>query len=103
MLGQFRDGRFDLLAQVPLPEQVIRRVRGVLPFQRPMIGLPVLLDGLEQDEGIARAVAQLVLGEVARDRVRPGGELLALVETMQVPVSSGMSSMVGLTCELPAP
>src|SRR5690606_13854483 len=60
----------------PLPVRLVRAVRVVLPPRRAMVGVPVLLARLEQDHRIARAVTQLVLRQVARDRVHPGRELL---------------------------
>src|SRR6266853_656245 len=50
-----------------------------------MVRLPVPLNRLEQDQGIAAPVPQLVLPEVRCNRVDPGRELLRLVEAMQVP------------------
>src|SRR5690606_38606792 len=41
---------------------------------------------LKEHERIARTVAQLVLRQVRRDRIDPGGELLRLVEPVKVPV-----------------
>src|SRR5437879_1552687 len=51
-----------------------------------MVRLPRLLDGLEEDQRIAAAIAQLVLGQVRGDGVDPGRELLGLIEAMQMPV-----------------
>src|SRR6266446_1504239 len=50
-----------------------------------MVRLPVLLNGLEQDQGIATPIPQLDLPEVRCNRVDSGGVLLRLVEAMQVP------------------
>ena len=51
-----------------------------------MVGVPVLLQRLEEDEGVSRPVPELVLRQVARDRIDPGRKFLALVEALQVPV-----------------
>ena len=86
MLGELLDRLFDLGAEVALAEQIVGLVLGVLPLERTVIGVPVLLERLEEHERIPRTVPKLVLRKVARDRVDPGRELLALVESLQVPV-----------------
>ena len=86
MLRQLGHGLLDLLPQVPLSEQVIRRVGAVFPLQGSVVRFPVLLDRLEQNQRIARPVAQLVLRQVARDRVDPRRELLGRIEPVQVTV-----------------
>src|SRR3982751_2696619 len=75
-------------AQVPFPVEVVRTGRRILELQRPVLVLPIALHRLEQHERITRPVAQFVLGQVRRDRVRPGRELLRTVESMQMPVHS---------------
>src|SRR6185437_15982689 len=86
MLRQLGNGVFHQLAQMALAVHVVRARRRVLELQRPIFVLPVRLDGLEEDERIARAITQLVLGEVRRDGVHPGRELLRAVEAMEMPV-----------------
>ncbi len=83
---QLRHRLLHLLPQMPLPVQVVRAVRVVLPLQGPMVRVPVLLDGLEQDQRVPRPVPQLVLRQVPRDRVHPRRELPGLVEPLQVSV-----------------
>src|SRR6266545_4390757 len=78
------DALVDRILQEPFAVQIVRTRGRVLELQRPMIRFPVLLDGLEQHQRVAAAVAQLVLREVGRDGVDPGREFLGLIETMQM-------------------
>src|SRR5947207_72820 len=84
-LRELPDALVDRFLEVALAVQVVRPCGRVLELQWPVVGLPVLLDRLEQDEWVAAAVAQLVLGQVRGNRVDPGGELLRLVEAVQMP------------------
>src|SRR5205809_3427358 len=72
------------LFQIALAVQVVGARRGVLELERPVVGLPVLLDRLEQDQRVAAAIAQLVLTQVRGDRVDPRRELLGLIEPVEV-------------------
>jgi hypothetical protein len=103
VLRQFVDRLLDHLPQVAPAIQIIRPVRVVLPLQRAVVGVPVLLDRLEQDQRVPRAVAQLVLGQVARDRVRPRRELLRLVEPMQMPVYANERFLNQILRAVPVP
>src|SRR5438105_4733134 len=85
MGGKLPDALIARFLEVALAVQVVRPCGRVLELQWPVVGLPVLLDRLEQDEWVAAAVAQLVLGQVRGNRVDPGGELLRLVEAVQMP------------------
>src|SRR5882762_5087813 len=78
------DALVHRILQESFAVQVVRTCSRILELQRPMVSFPVLLDGLEQHQRIAAAVAQLVLREVGCDRVDPGREFLGLVETVQV-------------------
>src|SRR5438128_107158 len=85
MLGQPHDAPIHRVLQEPLAVQIVGPRGRILELQRPVVGLPVLLDRLEQHQRVAATVAQLVLGQVRRDRVDPRRELLGLVEAVQVP------------------
>src|SRR6267142_4753044 len=52
MLRQPLDALVHRILQEPLAVQVVRPSGRVLELQRPMVGLPILLDRLEQDQGI---------------------------------------------------
>jgi len=82
MLGQPLHRLLHELTEVPLPVHVIRPRVAILELQRPLLILPVLLDGLKQHERVARPVAELVLRQVGRDSVDPRRELLRAVESM---------------------
>src|SRR3989442_7533638 len=82
--GELPDALVHGLLEIPLAVEVIRPGGRVLELQRAVVGLPVLLDRLEQHERIAAAVAKLVLGQVRGDRIDPRRELLGLVEPVQV-------------------
>src|SRR5688572_4495977 len=69
MLGELLDRVLDQPPQVPLAVEVIRPHGVILELDRPMILLPVARQPLEEHERAARAVAKLVLRQVARDRV----------------------------------
>src|SRR2546426_11367118 len=85
MLGQLAHALIHRVLQEPLAVEIVGPRGRVLELQRPVVGLPVLLDRLEQHQRVAAAVAQLVLGQVRRDRVNPRREFLGLVEPVQVP------------------
>src|SRR5213596_2930911 len=68
--------------QEPLAVQVVGPGRGVLELEWPVVRLPVLLDRLEQHQGVTAAVPKLVLREVRRDGIDPGRELLGLIEAV---------------------
>src|SRR4051812_1973052 len=85
---QLRHRFGDQFAQVALPIEVVRPCGRILELQRPILVLPVALHRLEQHERVSRPVAQLVLGQVRRNRVRPSRELLRSIEPMQVPIHS---------------
>src|SRR5688500_3736008 len=88
MLWQFRDRILNQLTKVTLPEEIVRAGRRVLELQRAVLVLECTLHRLEKHERIPRAIAQLVLGEVRCDRVRPCRELLRTIEAMQVAVDA---------------
>src|SRR5438094_626772 len=56
----------------------------VLLQERAVVRLPVLFDRLEQHQRVAATVPELVLGQVRRDGVDPGRELLGLVEAVEM-------------------
>src|SRR5438045_5241318 len=85
MLRQALDALVDRVLEKTFAIQVIRPSCCVLELQRAMIGFPVLLDGLEQHQRIAAAVAQLVLRQIRRDRINPRRELFGLIEAVQMP------------------
>jgi hypothetical protein len=62
MFRELGHGPLNEVLQVPLAEEVVGPMAVVLELQRPMIGLPVFLDGLKEDQGIAASIAKLVLG-----------------------------------------
>src|SRR5439155_395455 len=82
--GELPDALIHRFLEVALAVQIVRPGGRVLELERPVVGLPVFFDRLEQDERVATAVAELVLGQVRGDRIDPGGELLRLVETVQM-------------------
>src|SRR6267143_184484 len=84
MLGQLAHALIHGVLEEPLAVQIVGPRGRVLELQRPVIGLPVLLDRLEQHQRIATAVAQLVLRQVRRDGVDPRREFLRLIEPVQV-------------------
>jgi len=53
-----------------------RAGRGVFELEWPVVRLPVLLDRLEQHQGVTAAVPKLVLREVRRDGIDPGRDFL---------------------------
>src|SRR2546430_637812 len=71
--------------QEPLAVQVVGPGRGVFELEWPVVRLPVLLDRLEQHQGVTAAVPKLVLREVRRDSVNPGRELFGLIEAVEMP------------------
>src|SRR6266702_7224808 len=71
--------------QEPLAVQVVGPGRGVFELEWPVVRLPVLLDRLEQHQGVTAAVPKLVLREVRRDSVDPGRELFRLIEAVEMP------------------
>src|SRR5687768_3423966 len=83
---ELRNALLDDFPQVPFAVHVVRTRGGVLELQRTVLILEVLLHRLEEHERIPRSVAELVLGQVRRNGVDPGRELLRAVEAMQVPV-----------------
>ena len=50
-----------------------------------MVVVPIARESLEEHEWAPGTVAQLILGEIARNRIDPGRELLRRVEAVQVP------------------
>ena len=85
MLRQLLHHLLDQPLKMTLPEEIVGLHRGVLELKGAMVVVPIAGELLEEYQGAPRPVAQLVLGEVARDRVDPGGELLGGVEPMQMP------------------
>src|SRR2546426_3542945 len=85
VVGELPHALVHSLLEVALAVEVVRARGRVFELQRAVVGLPVLLDCLEQHERVPAAVAELVLRQVRRDRVDPGRELLGLVEPVQVP------------------
>src|SRR2546426_6902385 len=85
VVGELPHALVHSLLEVALAVEVVRARGRVFELQRAVVGLPVLLDRLEQHERVPAAVAKLVLRQVRRDRVDPGRELLGLVEPVQVP------------------
>ena len=84
MLRKLLDGVLDNPLEESLAVEVVRPHADVFELKGAMILVPVVGQLLEQDEGAPRPVAELVLGEVARNGVDPGRELLARIESMQV-------------------
>src|SRR5207247_10342135 len=85
VVGELPHALVHRFVEVALAVEVVRARGRVFELQRAVVGLPVLLDRLEQHERVPAAVAELVLRQVRRDRVDPGRELLGLVEPVQVP------------------
>ena len=67
-----------------LPIEVVWSIAVIFELKWAMVILPVFLDRLEENEWVATAVAELVLGEIRGDRVDPRRELLGLIEPVQV-------------------
>src|SRR4051812_29558426 len=67
-----------------LAVHVVGPRRRILELQRTIVVLPSAPNGLKEHQWVSRSVAQLVLGEVRRNRVRPGRELLRAIEAVQV-------------------
>src|SRR5438034_4318406 len=88
VVGELPHALVHRFLEVALAVEVVRARGRVFELQRAVVGLPVLLDRLEQHERVPAAVAELVLRQVRRDRVDPGRELLGLVEPVQVPESA---------------
>src|SRR3989475_7888529 len=103
MGGELADALVHRLLQVALAVQVVRPRRRVLELEGPVVGLPVLLDRLEQHQRVAAAVPQLVLRQVRGDRVDPRRELLGLVEAMQVPEHADEDLLHEVLGALPVP
>src|SRR2546427_7621582 len=103
MLGQLAHALIHRVLQEPLAVEIVGPRGRVLELERPVVGLPVLLDRLEQHERVAAAVAQLVLGQVRGDRIDPGGELLRLVEAVQMPEYADEHLLHQILGPLPVP
>ena len=86
VLGQLLNGPLYEIPEMAFPEKVVRTVVVVLKLKRTVIGVPVLLDRLEQDQRATTPVAQFVLREIGRNRIDPSGELLGLIEPAHVPM-----------------
>jgi hypothetical protein len=54
---------------MPFSEEIIGALTMILELEGPMVCLPVLLDRLEEDQGIPAAIPQLVLrkGRISAD------------------------------------
>src|SRR5688572_10709115 len=101
VLGQLLDRALHEASEIPLPVEIVRPHRVILELDRPMILFPAARQTLEKHERAPRAVAQLVLGEVARDRVDPRRELLRRVEAMEVarhPDERFLDQVLGAVC-----
>src|SRR5581483_4340795 len=83
--GQLPNTLIDGFLQEALPVQIVWAGGRVLELQWPVVGLPILLDRLEEHQRIPAAVAQLVLRQVRRDRIDPGRKFLGLIEPVQMP------------------
>jgi hypothetical protein len=75
---------FHELAEMTLPEKIIRAHRHILKLEGAIFIVPVRGQFLEKDERASRPIPQLILGEVAGDRVNPCGELLGRIEPMKM-------------------
>ena len=84
VLGQLLHHLLHELLEEALPEEVVGLHRGVLELKRTVVVVPVAGQLLEEDQGAPGTVPQLVLGQVARDRVHPGRELLRRIEAVEV-------------------
>src|SRR3989441_8360258 len=82
--GQLVHTLVDGFLEEALAVQVVGPGRGVLELERAVVRLPMLFDRLEQHQGVAATVPELVLGQVRRDGVDPGRELLGLVEAVEM-------------------
>ena len=49
-----------------------------------MVVIPTVFEFLEEDQRAPRPVSKLVLGQVTRDGVDPGGKLLRRIEAMEM-------------------
>src|SRR5438270_4942485 len=87
VLGQLRYALLDNLSQVTLPVHVIGPRRGILELERAIFVLKVLLDRLKENQRIPRAIPQLILGQVGRDRIDPSRELFRPIKPMQVSIN----------------
>jgi hypothetical protein len=88
MRRELLDGLLDRFAEMPLAVEIVRSRSRILELQWPVVVFPVPTDRLEQHERIARAVAQLVLRQIRRNGVDPGGELARPVEAVNVAIDS---------------
>src|ERR1043165_741837 len=88
MLGQRRDGLVDELSEMTFPIQVVGPRRRVFELERAISLVGGATKGLEEHQRIARAIPELVLREVRRDRVHPRRELLGAVEAVQVAIDA---------------
>src|SRR5207253_10497749 len=79
MLGELGHALLDDLSQMALPIHVIRTGGRIFELKRTILILEVFLNGLKENQRITRAVAQLVLRQIRRDRVDPRGELLRAI------------------------
>src|SRR5881398_3097802 len=82
--GQLVHALVDGFLEEALAVQVVGPGRGVFELERAVVRLPVLFDRLEQHQRVAATVPELVLGQVRRDGVDPGRELLGLVEAVEM-------------------
>ena len=84
VLRQALNALIHSILQKTLAIQIVWASRRILELERPMVRFSILLDRLEQDQGVPAPIAELVLGQVRRDCIDPSGELLCLIEPMQV-------------------
>jgi hypothetical protein len=100
VLRQLLHSPLNQFSEMALPEQVVRPLVLVFELERTVVGVPVLLDGLEQDKWTATPVPQFVLRKIGRNRVDPGGEFLALIESTHVPVYANEHLLYEIFCTL---